>query len=178
MPTWDASPTSTRSLPIRGAWIEINRDATSPHGRPCRSPSGERGLKLRVNVRQRRRVCRSPSGERGLKFVKQGLQNHTRMSLPIRGAWIEIFHLIGTTLPILSLPIRGAWIEISSRRPTVRKSTSRSPSGERGLKCKSQLARKHMFRRRSPSGQRGLKLARPQLVLRSGTVAPHSGSVD
>ena len=156
MPTWDASPTSTRSLPIRGAWIEINRDATSPHGRPCRSPSGERGLKLRVNVRQRRRVCRSPSGERGLKFVKQGLQNHTRMSLPIRGAWIEI----------------------SSRRPTVRKSTSRSPSGERGLKCKSQVARKHMFRRRSPSGERGLKLARPQLVLRSGTVAPHSGSVD
>ena len=114
MPTWDASPTSTRSLPIRGAWIEINRDATSPHGRPCRSPSGERGLKLRVNVRQRRRVCRSPSGERGLKFVKQGLQNHTRMSLPIRGAWIEIFHLIGTTLPILSLPIRGAWIEIGT----------------------------------------------------------------
>ena len=36
------------------------------------------------------------------------------MSLPIRGAWIEIFHLIGTTLPILSLPIRGAWIEMST----------------------------------------------------------------
>ena len=33
------------SLPPRGAWIEILRQTGIGHGRPCRSPHGERGLK-------------------------------------------------------------------------------------------------------------------------------------
>ena len=36
------------------------------------------------------------------------------MSLPVRGAWIEIYIWTNKTLSkFLSLPVRGAWIEIS-----------------------------------------------------------------
>ena len=34
------------------------------------------------------------------------------MSLPVRGAWIEIRHPAGLHMSRLSLPVRGAWIEI------------------------------------------------------------------
>ena len=79
------------------------------------------------------------------------------MSLPVRGAWIEIYILQDFSrqrrsrspcgergLKFLayssafsgevSLPVRGAWIEIE---PTARRSNPalrRSPCGERGLK--------------------------------------------
>ena len=37
------------------------------------------------------------------------------MSLPVRGAWIEIASTIRPFRPlILSLPVRGAWIEITT----------------------------------------------------------------
>ena len=35
------------------------------------------------------------------------------MSLPVRGAWIEITYAVGITYKYASLPVRGAWIEIS-----------------------------------------------------------------
>ena len=56
----------------------------------------------------------------------------TAASLPSRGAWIEItlsVMLIG--LP-LSLPSRGAWIEIVSQDKSLPSRRSRSPRGERG----------------------------------------------
>ena len=60
---------------------------------------------------------RSPHGERGLKFWSDTLKLQIdRVSLPSRGAWIEI-----TVIVILnvsshwSLPSRGAWIEILLR---------------------------------------------------------------
>ncbi len=34
------------------------------------------------------------------------------LSLPVRGAWIEIVSEILMPSPALSLPVRGAWIEI------------------------------------------------------------------
>ena len=37
---------SPGSLPIRGAWIDISRTCGTASAPPCRSPSGERGLKL------------------------------------------------------------------------------------------------------------------------------------
>ena len=55
---------------------------------------------------------RSPSGERGLKYVRDRHVRGVTMSLPIRGAWIEI-------LSILTVSLYGF---------------CRSPSGERGLK--------------------------------------------
>ena len=56
------------SLPVRGAWIEI-----APHQRS--DPYGRR---------------RSPCGERGLKSASTILPLRPLMSLPVRGAWIEI----------------------------------------------------------------------------------------
>ena len=78
------------SLPVRGAWIEIQKSPLLRE-KSGRSPCGERGLKwcyphrpLKINCR------RSPCGERGLKSqeVFQALRGD--VSLPVRGAWIEI----------------------------------------------------------------------------------------
>ena len=59
---------------------------------------------------------RSPHGERGLKFGEEQVGVLRCLSLPSRGAWIEIggvperwWRSAG------SLPSRGAWIEIPSR---------------------------------------------------------------
>ena len=57
-----------RSLPPRGAWIEMIRGCQQPQPQPCRSPHGERGLKYK-NLQ---------------KIIK------ATESLPPRGAWIEI----------------------------------------------------------------------------------------
>ena len=35
----------------------------------------------------------------------------------------------------LSLPVRGAWIEISATLDAAKRTCCRSPCGERGLKC-------------------------------------------
>ena len=79
---------------------------------------------------------RSPCGGRGLKsyimnFVFDGLE-----SLPLRGAWIEIFALPDIMIcTILSLPLRGAWIEITPSLIKPQYVSCRSPCGGRGLKC-------------------------------------------
>ena len=36
------------------------------------------------------------------------------LSLPVRGAWIEISNTGATADSVTSLPVRGAWIEISA----------------------------------------------------------------
>ena len=79
------------------------------------------------------------------------------MSLPVRGAWIEISSTSASASSVSpSLPVRGAWIEIlqSRRRPEAH--PRRSPCGERGLKYKKQDIDRD-FTRRSPCGERGLK---------------------
>ena len=56
----------------------------------------------------------------------------------------------------MSLPSRGAWIEIVSALGYELGSVSRSPRGERGLKSVfDDLAK--FFAGRSPRGERGLK---------------------
>ena len=79
--------------------------------------------------------CRSPCGERGLKWKLCGVPRRAVASLPVRGAWIEIFPL--TT--------------------RLSRSTGRSPCGERGLK--SWWGASYGMGRisRSPCGERGLK---------------------
>ena len=42
-----------KSLPVRGAWIEINQDGLSPGTGGRRSPCGERGLKFDALTAQR-----------------------------------------------------------------------------------------------------------------------------
>ena len=53
-------------------------------------------------------------------------------SLPSRGAWIEITLGRSGLLKLKSLPSRGAWIEISWRPPGAPAPPRRSPRGERG----------------------------------------------
>ena len=77
----------------------------------CRSPYGERGLKLPRRACPGLRCGRSPYGERGLKLVEDG----------------------AGVLASVSLSLRRAWIEIAPPRATSGR-TCRSPYGERGLK--------------------------------------------
>ena len=100
------------SLPVRGAWIEIVLDEKISGERSGRSPCGERGLKsacFRVIPSADRR---SPCGERGLKSPNLICKHYISGSLPVRGAWIEIFALGLLASLHLSLPVRGAWIEM------------------------------------------------------------------
>ena len=102
-----------RSLPARGAWIEITEFRRDIHVVTRRSPHGERGLKLILVI---------------TALAVLG-------SLPARGAWIEIFPWPQQLQRRRrSLPARGAWIEISGVSGAISSSTSRSPHGERGLK--------------------------------------------
>ncbi len=57
-----------------------------------------------------------------------------KLSLPVRGAWIEILRVVGQSAKVVSLPVRGAWIEIFWTTPTLTPAPCRSPCGERGLK--------------------------------------------
>ena len=59
----------------------------------------------------------------------------TQLSLPVRGAWIEIV-IIKQKLSNRkeSLPVRGAWIEMSAALAQIGSKSGRSPCGERGLK--------------------------------------------
>ena len=142
-----------------------------------RSPSGERGLKYGDDDSEEHADDRrSPSGERGLKCVDPVRAVLRSLSLPIRGAWIEIRFKRGKiirdgrspsgerglkslglrdgkNLPS-SLPIRGAWIEMPTRSANGYQ-PGRSPSGERGLK-----SLVHLFQHAVAE------------------VAPHPGSVD
>mgnify|MGYP007090289493 CR=1 FL=1 len=55
-------------------------------------------------------------------------------SLPVRGAWIEICNRVFPNPRCQSLPVRGAWIEISDEPRAALLEYCRSPCGERGLK--------------------------------------------
>ena len=56
-----------------------------------RSPHGERGLKyLWPRFLVQAYPGRSPHGERGLKFIYRNIPGAHDVSLPPRGAWIEI----------------------------------------------------------------------------------------
>jgi len=54
---------------------------------------------------------------------------------------------------------------------------SRSPHGERGLKCTIRAGNR-LHPRRSPHGERGLKFIARRKPGRKKVVAPHTGSVD
>ena len=47
-----------------------------------------------------------------MKFVWLGTLKTIAMSLPVRGAWIEIGISLSTLYATQSLPVRGAWIEM------------------------------------------------------------------
>ena len=69
-----------------------------------------------------------------LRFMRSLLYALTVLSLPLRGAWIEIFLAIPSQFELASLPLRGAWIEMREALAGFISITGRSPCGERGLK--------------------------------------------
>ena len=80
-------------------------------------------------------ASRSPCGERGLKFSCIDFSRYSLLSLPVRGAWIEMLGVIRSLFMVRSsLPVRGAWIEITLERYWKTYNHCRSPCGERGLK--------------------------------------------
>ena len=84
----------------------------------------------------------------------------------------------GNRLTVVSLPSRGAWIEIESLQSLWPFGYGRSPHGERGLKLSMSLLRMWMMRSRSPHGERGLKFCNFEEVILHAQVAPLTGSVD
>ena len=77
------------------------------------------------------------------------------LSLPTRGAWIEMPSFVYVFTRYSSLPTQGAWIEITKFRSCGRYGNSRSLHRERGLKF----------------------IADGKLIDPNG-VAPYTGSVD
>ena len=76
---------------------------------------------------------RSPCGERGLKSLAIVCRLKRIVSLPVRGAWVEMRMAENGFVPVASLPVRGAWVEISVGFLSQNR-VCRSPCGERGLK--------------------------------------------
>ena len=166
-----------------------------------RSPCGERGLKSLI-VPQNAAKChrRSPCGERGLKCRHLALVRRQPLSLPVRGAWIEIAKSRKWSAPKLSLPVRGAWIEITPGQST-RKRTCWSlpvrgawiemfygrtqsealaslPVRGAWIEIQASSVAAAAVLRRSPCGERGLKLLAAGALCWRLAVAPRAGSVD
>ena len=123
------------SLPTRGAWIEITLKLAYLM---ITSSLPTRGAWIEIYfivAKYLPRPCRSPHGERGLKSQNCfGVILPAKLSLPTRGAWIEILQHFFSFLLRPSLPTRGAWIEIFSFASSHNFQSRRSPHGERGLK--------------------------------------------
>ncbi len=100
------------------------------------------------------------------------------LSLPVRGAWIEI--VFASSLAFYAdgrspCGERGLKFDISR---IIIGGTSRSPCGERGLKWASVSDRQATAFCRSPCGERGLKLLSHTMSRLRMIVAPRAGSVD
>ena len=65
-------------------------------------------------------------------LADQLIANGVTVSLPTRGAWIEIISDYNKFMTELSLPTRGAWIEILFGFSLRHRDACRSPRGERG----------------------------------------------
>ena len=134
---WQEMTAGNRSLPVRGAWIEMPTVTRQPPHMPVSLPV--RGAWIEIGTNPPHTTiwrCRSPCGERGLKLLYARAARHGKAaSLPVRGAWIEISsNQTRRRSSSLSLPVRGAWIEMSPAGGVGVLCSCRSPCGERGLK--------------------------------------------
>ena len=100
-----------------------------------------------------------------------------KMSLPTRGAWIEMLVLVIGLIVLLSLPTRGAWIEITHLHPYKTRVICRSPRGERGLKSKLHKPNGNSYSS-LPTRGAWIEMRGVGSSLELSAVAPHAGSVD
>ena len=98
-------------------------------------------------------------------------------SLPPRGAWIEIPIKCAIARPLPSLPPRGAWIEIIKPCESVGALASLPPRGA-WIEMPRHVLQAKIRNGRSPRGERGLKLTLYYPINSSLAVAPPAGSVD
>ena len=100
------------SLPARGAWIEIAADHEPVYIDSSRSPQGERGLKYESGAYNSFLFGSLPARGAWIEIRSGKYTRAVVPSLPARGAWIEICPPSGWCRWWWSLPSRGAWIEI------------------------------------------------------------------
>ena len=74
----------------------------------CRSPHGERGLKSKPLATGLYVISRSPHGERGLKCLSMPVPALSPLSLPTRGAWIEMSPATGDGVDVVVAPHTGS----------------------------------------------------------------------
>ena len=79
-----------QSLPLRGAWIEMIVDDMPIAGSGSLPLRGAWIEILNFYYVTENGTCRSPCGERGLKLKPTALRQSRLPSLPLRGAWIEM----------------------------------------------------------------------------------------
>ena len=137
------SPHGERGLKSFPEHLLIPSFCRSPHGerglkymltksdsaQKGRSPHGERGLKSGAIYDGYQTVCRSPHGERGLKYAMVYDSLFVDLSLPPRGAWIEIKRDKRPDKKKRSLPPRGAWIEINVASGVISAAEVAPPTG-------------------------------------------------
>ena len=99
------------------------------------------------------------------------------LSLPVRGAWIEIGMVKYFTIYLESLPVRGAWIEITMQLLGIFKNGCRSPCGERGLKLCSPIITE-IGAKSLPVRGAWIEIDYPTDKASINSVAPRAGSVD
>ena len=80
-----------------------------------------------------------------------------QVSLPSRGAWIEIFLSAVWSVSLASLPSRGAWIEMPRALQLHLRTTQSLPSRGAWIEIGTPGALGGWSRSRSPHGERGLK---------------------
>ena len=81
-------------------------------GKLGRSPHGERGLKFLLFAVAQAAAGRSPHGERGLKSIPAEGHGENAGRSPHGERGLKSLPIVPVSAPILSLPPRGAWIEI------------------------------------------------------------------
>ena len=79
------------------------------------------------------------------------------MSLPLRGAWIEITCFVSTFKVISSLPLRGAWIEMMNNFANWNESSTSLPLRGAWIEIPCNVFTHGEVESRSPCGERGLK---------------------
>ena len=99
-------------------------------------------------------------------------------SLPVRGAWVEIeFSRNARLQSSRSLPVRGAWVEILGKIILATSSGSRSPCGERGLKWPDPNNYKQNTEKSLPVRGAWVEMIGLYSAFSVSAVAPRAGSV-
>ena len=170
-----AKEPSLESLPAWGAWIEITGMLEPEKPTPRRSPHGERGLKLKVDIYSPIEEASLPAWGAWIEIQETVTPASHSSSLPAWGAWIEISKASRKGTRPASLPAWGAWIEIQDKKPKP-SWKSRSPHGERGLKSFRPSWARQRTRRSLPAWGAWIEIPRQATFCRSGVSLPAWGA--